>query len=55
MPKIIQTRYFMEEHGYIIEVGYTYQDNQSDIHLETNSMKYTEKITTYQDKMFLRH
>ena len=39
MPKITWTRYFMEAQFYNVEDVYVYEDNQSDIILETNSMK----------------
>ena len=43
LPKILLTRYFMENQGYLVEDVFVYQDNESAILLETNGMKSVGK------------
>ena len=47
MPKIIWCRHFMEAQGCIVEDIYVYQDNQSAMLLERNSMKSVGKGTRH--------
>ena len=43
LPKMLRTRYFMENQGYLVEDVFVYQDNESAILLETNGMKSVGK------------
>ena len=47
IPKRIWTRYFVQAQGYNVDDVYVYQNNQSAVLLDTNSIKYVVKSSRH--------